>query len=114
MPPEVIPIITQWGPVALILFLGLYRMDQAVQALLPVVIKHFTRLDEGFDSMKAAVEVLAKMATRLDEMGEGLSDDHTTIAEDAKHAHLHARRAADGVDEILRLIPQRLTDKEVS
>lgn len=121
MPPELLPILIQWGPVALILFGILYRADQAFQQLLPVVIKHFEKLDEGFDTMKKAVEnqvqqtlILAKMAERLDEMGSGLSEDHTAIADDAKNAHLHALRAADGVEEILRIIPQRLTDKEVS
>ena len=119
MPPELFPILTQWGPVALILFAILYRADQLFQKiitdLLPVIIKHFTKLDEGFDTMKAAVEnqaqqtlILAKMAERLEEMGEGLSEDHQAIADDAMNAHHHARRAADGVEEILRIIPQRI------
>ena len=121
MPPELLPIIIQWGPVALILFGILYRADQLARALFPVVVDHFKKLGEAFDSMKVAVEnqtqqtqILAKMADRLEEMGDGLSSDHQTIADDAKNAHHHSRRAADAAEEILRIIPQRINhEKEV-
>ena len=119
MPPELLPIIIQWGPVALILFGILYRADQLARALFPVVVEHFKKLGEAFDSMKIAVEnqthqtaILAKMADRLEEMGSGLSEDHQTIADDAKSAHHHSRRAADAAEEILLRIPQRLIEKE--
>lgn len=121
MPPELIATVANWGLPAFILVIILYRVDQAIQSLLPVIIKHFTKLDEGFDTMKAFLDtlkqqtgVLTRLTERVDEVGGSLSEDHASIAEDAKHAHHHARRAADGVEEILRVIPQRLVDKEVS
>lgn len=119
MPPELVPVIIQWGPLAVILFGILYRADQTVRALVPVIVQHFTKLAEGFDTMKLAVEnqtkqtaIMSTLTERLEELGRDGSEDRAGIAEDAKNARIHAKNADDGVQEILRIIPQRLGDKE--
>lgn len=119
MPPEFLNAILNWGPLAVILFGILHRADQMIGALLPVVIEHFQKLGEALDTMKLAVEnqtkqtaIMSSMASRLEEVGDGLSQDNAGIADDAKGAHHHARRAADGVELLLRHVPQRTAEKE--
>ena len=118
MDPEILNAVLNWGPLAAILFGILYRADQIARALVPVIVEHFHKLGEGFDTMKRAIDnqteqtkILGAMSARLEEVGDGLSQDHAGIADDAKGAHHHARRAADGVEQLLRIVPQR-TEKE--
>lgn len=121
MPPEILPIVAQWGPIALILFGILYRADQATQKMLPVLVDHFKFIGEACDAMKEAVanqteqtRLLTAMIDRLEEMGAGAQEDHAGIADDAKNACHHARRADDGIQELLIRIPQRIAhEKEV-
>ena len=118
MPPEFWTIVANWGFPALLIAYVVWRFDQSI---LPVMLDHFKKLGEGFDTLKQAVEnqtkqtnLMTSIASRIEEVGDGLSRDHESIADDAKNAHHHARRAADGVDEILRIIPQRINhEKEV-
>ena len=80
----------------------------------------FKKLGEGFDTLKQAVEnqtkqtaLMGSMQNRIEEMGDNLSEDHAAIADDAKGAHHHARRADDGIQELLVRIPHRINEKEV-
>jgi hypothetical protein len=114
MPPELLTIITNWGAPALILFGILYRADQTIRAMVPIIVEHFKKLGEAMDTMRDAVSGLTTLTAtvgaighRLDEGIVGGEEDRATIADDTKHIRA-------GVDELLIHARTRHTDKEAS
>ena len=87
MPPEFWTSVSNWGfPAALIAYC-VWRFDQTI---LPVMIAHFNKLGEGFDTLQQAVsnqtrqtEVMTTIANRIEEMGDGQRCDRGRCEERA-------------------------------